>query len=266
MRVFFTAVWPLLVPCLSFACLSLALTAAGIVVRRRYEGGLRLPPAIAAGSGSVCLLAMLVAAWWFGLREAMPAPERPLELINRFVADQRGRQERINSSSLLSGGGGEEVPLEPNAVAPRLEAAGWLNGPPPAADEMSSKLVVVDAFDDFCPMCRLGAPVMVAAYERFGDRVTFISLTTNAEPTAREFAEVTGIRWPIGYEAKSAVHGLGAGAPTVFLVSRDGRILWNDNRTRYRHNIEELQGTLEDAIERALADQQNAAHAEREPS
>lgn len=255
MRDFLTAFGPLLIPCLSFAGLAVALAVAGALLRRRYDIGHDLPPAAAAAIGSVCLGAMLIAAWWFGLREVVPTPDWPAELIGNYAAEQERFQELIKSSSLLSGAGGADVPLEPNAIAPPLEAAGWLNGPPPANEELQGRLMVLDAFDDFCPMCRDGAPTMIAAYERFGDRVTFVSLTTNAEATAKEFTAATGIPWSVGYDAGSAVRALGAGAPTVFIIGGDGRVLWNDNRSRYRHKIEELEQTLSDAIEQALAGQ-----------
>lgn len=255
MREFFSAVGPLLIPCLSFAGLALALAVTVVILRRRIEGGVQLPPATAAAVGSVCLGAMVGTAWWFGLREVMPTPDRPAELINKFAAEQEQFQELINGSSLLSGGGAGEVPLAPSEIAPSLEAEGWLNGPPPTNQDLTGRLVVVDAFDDFCPKCRDGAPMIIKAYERFRDRVTFISLTTNAETTASAFAAATGVPWPIGYDAVPAIHALGAGAPTVFLIGPDGRVLWNDNRARYRHKLEELEQTLSDAIEQALADQ-----------
>jgi hypothetical protein len=211
-----TASGPTLAPYLPFAGLAFALALTGMFVRRFRGGGPRLPPVVAAASVALSLLAMLVAAWWVGLREVMPTPERPSELIDRLTAAQRDYQESLGGSSLLSGGGGGEVPLEPNAVAPPLEAAGWLNGLSP--DNLAGRFVVVDAFDDLCPMCRQGAPVMIEAYEKFRGEVVFLSLTTKSRAQAAEFAAATGVEWPIGYGAMAAIHALGAGAPTVFII------------------------------------------------
>ncbi|MFQ5732246.1 MAG: TlpA family protein disulfide reductase [Planctomycetaceae bacterium] len=52
------------------------------------------------------------------------------------------------SSLVLSscGGGPDTAGLEVGKTAPKIEAAGWLNGKPPTEEELRGKVVVVDAW------------------------------------------------------------------------------------------------------------------------
>lgn len=44
------------------------------------------------------------------------------------------------------GGGGRGAPLAAGAMAPAIQAAGWINGPGPTAADLASKVVVVDCW------------------------------------------------------------------------------------------------------------------------
>lgn len=53
------------------------------------------------------------------------------------------------------------------------------------------------------------------------------------------------------------VDALQGAAPTVYVVSRSGRVVWNDGRARYEHATEDLGERLGQAIERALDDSEH---------
>jgi hypothetical protein len=91
---------------------------------------------------------MLACAWWFVLREPLPSfsPPDP-EVIRKArggdsmapMAKMRGRPAPEGTRKKL---------LEAGAELPSLGAQGWLNGPPPIADDLAGHLVVLDVWDD----------------------------------------------------------------------------------------------------------------------
>src|SRR5262245_25188968 len=80
--------------------------------------------------------------------------------------------------------------LTAGATAPRIEAKGWVNGSPPKLGDRAVRLVVVDLWADWCPMCRLSAPGLVRAYNKFKSRgVAFVSVTDLPESMVSDFVE-----------------------------------------------------------------------------
>ncbi|HET6883796.1 MAG TPA: hypothetical protein VFI31_26825 [Pirellulales bacterium] len=80
----------------------------------------------------------------------------------------------------------------------------------------------------------------------------FIGLTWKPEEVARRFLETHQIPWPNGVGTPSMVDALQGAAPTLYVVSPGGRIVWNDGRARYEHATEDLGTRLEKAIQQAL--------------
>lgn len=85
-------------------------------------------------------------------------------------------------------------------------------------------------------------------YRRRG--VVFLGFTPHALEPAASFLRRYGISWPNAY---GVVGAIGDTAPAIYVVGRDGRIVWSDERARYRHAIDELRRGLDSSIERALA-------------
>lgn len=130
---------------------------------------------------------------------------------------------------------------------PPLVAAGWLNSEPPPREELAGKVVVVDAWFAGCVYCRKTAPELVALHAKYKDRgVVFIGLTPDDKElldASRKYLEDFSITWPNGYGALQTLDRLNvAGYPSTFVVSREGRIVWDYNSP----------GTLGEAIELAL--------------
>ncbi len=131
-------------------------------------------------------------------------------------------------------------------VAPKISAAGWVNGEPPT--DLAGKVIVVDAWATWCHPCRQAAPELVEIYQKFADRddVVFIGLTSDeisVMPAIEKFLEEPGITWPNGYGASSCLEKFEAEyIPSAWVISRSGKIAWNYDSS----------GDLESAIHREL--------------
>lgn len=139
-------------------------------------------------------------------------------------------------------------PLRPGERLPQLNAQGWINGPAPTPDGPGVRLLVVDVWGMWCPMCAASAPGLVKLYEKYaGQGVAFVSLTNMGQPPIEAYVKRHSIPWPNGYgmtPGAIAVLGAASGipgtpeqelAPTLYLVGPDGRVRWVDGRGRYRH-------------------------------
>lgn len=131
--------------------------------------------------------------------------------------------------------------------APEIVAAGWLNGPAPTPEELSGKVVLVEAFAYWCGPCRAEAPHIRKLYDEYGSRVVFLGLTAEDETAleqTRKFMEATKKVWPLGYGAIDTLEELRVHwIPQVYIIGRDGRIAWDFT----------TEGTIEEALERALS-------------
>jgi peroxiredoxin len=156
--------------------------------------------------------------------------------------------------------------LEPGAEMPKLVARAWHNGEPKAYDAPGVKLTVVDVAAIWCPFCSKTAPDLVASHKEFAPQgVQFVTITSDYELAMKAYVEKHNIPWPVGFECKNKMYAdLGAfelrpvmpsahGIPVVYLVNRDGRVLWNDNRSRFRHRPgQDLISGLEKEIKKHL--------------
>jgi thiol-disulfide isomerase/thioredoxin len=159
-------------------------------------------------------------------------------------------------------------PLKAGAPFPALEAEGWVGGAPPAFGAPGQKLFVVDLWSQWCPFCARSAPGLSELHAKFAPRgVAFVGLSNMPKLGVEMFVRDHGIKWPNGYGARSehlGALGVRSGmpgpamyelAPTLYLVSASGRVVWFDDRGRYAHQDPAAWARkVEAAIERALAD------------
>lgn len=139
---------------------------------------------------------------------------------------------------------------------PALEPRGWVNGSPPSWEVLRGRIVVVDIWANFCTPCHRVAPQLKELANRFQkEGVVFLSLTPDSEFKAASFSRLYRHDWPIGWGARDfLVNWMDERYPALFIVGRDGRILWNDNSARRRHLERLLSTEIGLQLERALND------------
>lgn len=119
-----------------------------------------------------------------------------------------------------------EAPLLPTdaAALPEFDLAryeellGQLEGTP----------VVVNFWGSWCEPCKVEAPHLAAAHDRFGDRVQFLGVDIlDARESARAFIREYGWRYPSLYDPPAAIRdGLGLlGQPWTLVYDADGDLV-----------------------------------------
>jgi len=87
--------------------------------------------------------------------------------------------------------------------------------------------VVVNVWASWCGPCRVEAPLLQKASQRYGDRVVFLGVDArDREPDARNFLRRYGITYPNvvdGDDAITSLLGL-RGFPTTYIFDRSGRV------------------------------------------
>jgi thiol-disulfide isomerase/thioredoxin len=132
---------------------------------------------------------------------------------------------------------------------PPIEAAGWVNGPAPSADDLKGKIVVVNGWFFLCKYCHEGAPALVALHEKYGQREDVVFIGLADVPTTRQEVEAfTGkyeITWPNAYGPRDATFfGFDAMAfPAYWIIGRDGKVVWNSDSLQKQ--------SMADALEQA---------------
>ncbi|HVC94927.1 MAG TPA: TlpA disulfide reductase family protein [Pirellulales bacterium] len=229
----------------------LVLAAAGMVLRKSLAGRLVIPNGLAIGIGGFTLGLGLGCGSMhlLGYRWTQDAT-----VVGPAFYPAMLQPPMQNASVGPSMNPSFDHPLAPGKHVPSIRAEGWLNvgsdGPPDVAD----RVVVVDVWAEWCPVCREAAGDLIAVHRKYRERgVIFVTLTMEEAGTAGKMVESAGIPWPVGYGASETMRALVGTAPTVFVIDRDGRIAWHDDRARFRHDIGSLPAHLDQAIDETLA-------------
>ncbi|MBO4378790.1 MAG: TlpA family protein disulfide reductase [Clostridia bacterium] len=93
---------------------------------------------------------------------------------------------------------------------------------------------VINLWATWCPPCRLEFPFLNEAYEQYGDRVAFISLTIEKEDTQEAieaFRREHGIDLPMSWDADYKMYGYmqAVGIPATVVVDRFGNAVFFHN-------------------------------------
>lgn len=110
----------------------------------------------------------------------------------------------------------------PAFEAPLLQGEGDL-----ALEDLDGKPVLLNFWASWCAPCRVEAPLLKSAHERYGDRVEFIGVNIRDSSTeAAEFLEEFDLPYPdVRDEGRKIERSYGlTGQPETFLISEDGLI------------------------------------------
>lgn len=171
----------------------------------------------------------------------------------------------------LPAGSYPQGPLDVGTALPEMEPEGWVNGSPASEIASGKRLIVLDIWAHWCPACRETAPALVELQKKFGDRVSFVSLTNVGQGQVESFADQAEIPWSCGYGASleslaqfgvyssqrmTANYNPGYEVlPTIYVIGADGRVLWHDNQARPLHRklALDIVQDLENELTRLLA-------------
>ena len=139
---------------------------------------------------------------------------------------------RQGSNQLLP----EGMPLPP------LMAKGWINTDIPVTSErLQGKVVVVDCWATWCPMCLVEMPKLAKLYAKYQPLgVEFLGLTAELEqdlPIIEKcISKIEGFDWPVGYGTMPMQDALGIQVlPTVIVFGPGGTAVWSSTNL---HGIE----------------------------
>lgn len=115
---------------------------------------------------------------------------------------------------------------------PAIEAAGWINGPPPDQNALAGKVVVIEVWASWCGPCRKSMPALVNLHEAFANRaVVFVGLTEEGKEELAEVQKVIdsfGVTWSVGWGAVRTTRALEADAiPALYIFGANGRLAWS---------------------------------------
>ena len=139
-------------------------------------------------------------------------------------------------------------------LPPPLPRDGWLHGSAPRWEDFAGRVVVVDAWGAWCPYCDYFAPELSAICRAYQDEgVVLLGMTGDDRRTAEDFCERHGFSGLVACDAEEYLTSwLDDKYPTLLVIGRDGRVVWNDGSARFGHQTDELAKALSQAIERAL--------------
>lgn len=120
-----------------------------------------------------------------------------------------------------------------NSTAESRRAPDWqlkdLDGKPVKLLDFKGKVVVLNFWATWCPLCRKEIPALIALHDGYKDKgvvVIGVSMDQGGPSVVKPFAKRTKINYPLvmGDESTAAAYGNVQVIPTTFFIDRDGNI------------------------------------------
>jgi thiol-disulfide isomerase/thioredoxin len=101
-----------------------------------------------------------------------------------------------------------------------------MEGTPVSFREFKNEVVFLSIWATWCPPCRAEMPNIQNLFEQYGDRVSFVLASQEADETILRFMEDHGYTMPVYRLVENPPAKLGTSSiPTTFLISPGGKIL-----------------------------------------
>ena len=140
------------------------------------------------------------------------------------------------------------VPLSARAAAVgnRVE---WrdvtlLDGRTLPSSALAGRVVVVEIWASWCPFCKRQNPLLQQLYEEHGGRgLEFLTFSIDREPAkARAYMTENKYTFPAAMATAQSDKWFGPreGLPEVYVVGRDGRIVFKESKEMFPEEVREL--------------------------
>jgi thiol-disulfide isomerase/thioredoxin len=150
----------------------------------------------------------------------------------------------------ISRGRSREGPTTTRAEAPRISLP-LLDGKGHAAIE-KGRVTVVDFWATWCAPCRVSMPRIQKVWREYRPRGVELYSVDTDDPSAdreaqvKEFLLKNGLEFPVVLDDGTASSAFSiAVLPTMLVLDRDARVVWNHTGALTRAGEEDLRGVLE---------------------
>ncbi len=122
-----------------------------------------------------------------------------------------------------------------------------LNGEEYSLADFKDKVILLNFWATWCPPCRAEMPALQDLYADYGNKISFILVSSEEPDKLRQFLGESGFDFPVYMQQSPLPQSFPVQSiPTTFIISNDGKIVVdktgaaNWNSEKFRHQLDEL--------------------------